>query len=298
MYRGEFDLVSTYIEQSLQLYDPEYKDAIRGRAIVDPKAEALCILVQQLWLCGLTDQARQLGEEAVTHARALRHPDGLVFALTLADLFLAVVSGDARATLALADEILVLTDEVRAPFFQAFGGVGRGWALAKLGQKAEGQLLLLESIENWREAGCRTYLTPFLSWLAELYLDGDQADRAVELIDEALGLTEETGERFFEAELHRLRAVALLVESPAANELAHASFRKALDVAHAQGAKSLELRAAVSFAKCLVRADERARALALLEPVYGSFTEGLETAELLNAAALMEELRSTNNEGG
>jgi len=98
-----------------------------------------------------------------------------------------------------------------------------------------------------------------------------------------------TGERFYEAELHRLQGELLLVhahDQPAAA----VCFHQALAVARHQQAKSLELRAAMSLARLWQQQGKRAEARELLAPIYGWFTEGFDTADLQDAKALLEEL--------
>ena len=108
---------------------------------------------------------------------------------------------------------------------------------------------------------------------------------------EALGRSDETGERWFEAELHRLRGEAAAGVAADAPTEAEACFRQALAVAREQGAKLWELRAATSLARLWAEQGERAEAHDLLAPVYGWFTEGFDTADLKEAKALLEELR-------
>ena len=95
----------------------------------------------------------------------------------------------------------------------------------------------------------------------------------------------------WEAELHRLKGESLLPLSVEKHAEAEACFRQALDVAHRQEAKSLELRSAMSLARLWQQQGRQAEARALLAPVYGWFTEGFDTADLQEAKALLDELK-------
>ena len=106
-------------------------------------------------------------------------------------------------------------------------------------------------------------------------------------MDEALQIVERTGERWFEAELHRRRGQLLLRQGHA--EAAEV-YRKALGIAAEQEAKLWELRAAVSLARLRRAQGHRAEARDLLAPVYGWFTEGFDTTDLNEARALLDEL--------
>src|SRR5207253_11031937 len=107
---------------------------------------------------------------------------------------------------------------------------------------------------------------------------------------DALAVVHTLGERWWEAELHRLKGELLLQQSPDHHAEAHACFQQALDVARDQQAKALELRAATSLARLWQQQGKRAEAYPLLAEVYGWFTEGFDTPDLQEAKALLDEL--------
>jgi predicted ATPase len=110
------------------------------------------------------------------------------------------------------------------------------------------------------------------------------------VLTEALAYTHTTGERFYEAELHRLKGELLLALSSENHLAAEACFQQALEVARRQQAKSLELRVAMSLSRLWQCQGKRAEARQLLAEIYGWFTEGFDTADLLEAKALLEAL--------
>jgi predicted ATPase len=110
------------------------------------------------------------------------------------------------------------------------------------------------------------------------------------VLAEAQTLVEQHEDRWWEAEISRLRGVLLLRQSGTPQAEAEACFHQALDVARRQQAKSLELRAAMSLARLWQQQGKRAEAHALLAPVYGWFTEGFDTADLQEAKTLLEAL--------
>jgi predicted ATPase len=107
------------------------------------------------------------------------------------------------------------------------------------------------------------------------------------LLEEALTIQEQTGERVWEAELHRLRGELERERQPGAAESA---FSKALAVARMQGALGFELRAAMGLAGLLAHQDRASEARAVLEPVYARFTEGFDTADLRAAREMLVRL--------
>src|SRR5262249_37524081 len=132
----------------------------------------------------------------------------------------------------------------------------------------------------------------WLALLAEAQRARGEPDAGLTVVTEALTLAETTGERWYEAELYRLKG-ALLLQQHADNQAeAEASFHKALDIARTQQAKSFELRTATSLARLWQQQGKRQEAHDLLAPVYGWFTEGFDTADLQDAKALLDALHA------
>jgi predicted ATPase len=125
--------------------------------------------------------------------------------------------------------------------------------------------------------------------LAEAHSSMGQPEAGLTALSEALTLVETTGERYYEAELHRLQGELLLQAAPDVARV-EACFQQALDTARRQQAKSLELRAAMSLSRLWQQQRRHAEAQALLTPVYGWFTEGFDTADLQDAKALLDAL--------
>src|SRR5204862_8181675 len=105
-------------------------------------------------------------------------------------------------------------------------------------------------------------------------------------VADAHTLVEQHEERYWEAEVYRLRGVLLLRQPGTSQAEAEAWLQRALDVARRQEAKSLELRAAMSLSRLWQQRGKRTEAHALLAPIYGWFTEGFDTADLQEAKAL------------
>ena len=125
---------------------------------------------------------------------------------------------------------------------------------------------------------------------AEAYGRGRRYDEGLAMLEEALALVDQSEERYWEAEIHRLKGALLLARSAEHQVEAEACFHEALAVARHQQAKSLELRAAMSLARLWQQQDRRAEAHELLAPVYGWFTEGFNTLDLQEAKALLDAL--------
>jgi predicted ATPase len=125
--------------------------------------------------------------------------------------------------------------------------------------------------------------------LAEAQRAAGQLAEAQATVATALAVAAQTGQPLFDADLHRLDGDLLLATGGSADEAA-ARYHRALAIAREQGARSFELRAATSLARLWRDQGKRAEARALLGPVYGWFTEGFDTRDLIDAKALLAEL--------
>ena len=112
------------------------------------------------------------------------------------------------------------------------------------------------------------------------------------MLDEAIAIVDRNDERFYEAELHRLKGELLLLSIPADSSGAERCFRIALEIAGRQMAKSLGLRAALSLARLWAKEGRRSEAHDLLAPIYGWFIEGFGTPDHKEAKALLDQLRA------
>jgi predicted ATPase len=198
----------------------------------------------------------------------------------------------------MAEAALALAEERDFAFWLARGRFLRGWAVAIQGDGEAGIAQMRQGLEATRSTGAEVGLSGFLALLAEAYGAAAQPERGLEVLAQALAQVDNTGERWWEAELHRLQGELLLQSEPGPpasrefvpHEAAEACFRQAIAIARRQQAKSWELRAAMNLARLWQRQGKRAAAHALLGEIYGWFTEGFETADLQEAKALLQEL--------
>jgi predicted ATPase len=130
--------------------------------------------------------------------------------------------------------------------------------------------------------------------LAELLTKAGAWNEALAVLGDALATVGATGERWFEPELHRLKAEALIASAAGDPAEAEASLGRALILAREQGARIWELRAATALARFRCDQGRRREAGDLLAPVYGWFTEGFDTAVLQVAKDLLHELACTS----
>jgi len=170
------------------------------------------------------------------------------------------------------------------------GVMVRGWALAQQGQQAEGMALLRRGLAAWQVTGAELNTPNYLAVLAEAYATVGEPKAGLPLLREALAIVQKTRERWGEAEIYRIKGDLLGMRPWEDHGEAEACFRRAIDLAGRQQAKSLALRAAISLSRLKRGQGEREVARRVLADVYDWFTEGFDTHDLREARALLEAL--------
>jgi predicted ATPase len=200
---------------------------------------------------------------------------------------------EGRATQERAETAMRLAMEQGFPLWVTFGTVLRGWALAQQGQGREGIEQMQQGLRAFRATGAEVMRAYHLTLLAEAHGSIGEPEAGLTALAEALTLAGTTGDHWYEPESHRLKGELLLQLSSDNHREAEACFLQAIKVACSQQGKSLELRAATSLARHWQQQGKREEAYDLLAPVYGWFTEGFNTADLINAKALLDALEGS-----
>jgi predicted ATPase/class 3 adenylate cyclase len=288
--RGELLSACTHIEQGVALSQLAQHDVTSMRAMgVDAGPQALGYYGWALAYRGYPDQARMRDTEALALAQELSHPYTLARVLNYSAYIYQCCREWSRVQTQ-AEAVITLASEQGFTLVSALGSIMHGWALAMQGQGREGIVQLRQGLAAWEASGTEATRPLYLALLAEAYGTVGQPVEGLAVLAEALTLVDKTGERFYAAELFRLKAELLLQRSSDHQPEAETCFHKALDLAGNQHAKCLELRAATSLARLWQAQGKRQEASELLAPVYGWFTEGFDTADLKDAKALLDEL--------
>ena len=162
--------------------------------------------------------------------------------------------------------------------------------MALTGKASEAAQTITSGVTAMRSTRTTMWMPLWLSYLARANAEIGQFDDARRCIGEAMAAMETAKERWYEAEVNRIAGeIALLLPEPDVAK-AQACFERALEIARKQQAKSWELRAAMSMARLCRDQGRRAQARDLLAPVHGSFTQGIDTLDLKQAEALLNEL--------
>jgi adenylate cyclase len=285
---GELIAARRIVEQGIALFDPE-KHRLQNWPGGQPGEQCYLYDAFALWMLGYPDQALRRGEEALTLAEKLANLANLINTLA----FVALVHGLRREPAAArqrAQTAMEMSAGQRNPFFLAWGTVLHGWAQTIQGQIEDGIAEIDQGIATYRATGSQTWLPYFLALQAESYARAERIDDGLALLVEALALADKTEERCWLAELNRIKGELLLAVSPDNRAEAESCFSRALDTSRGQQAKSWELRAAISLARLWRDQGKRTEGRGLLAPIYGWFTEGLDTTDLKEAKTLLGEL--------
>jgi predicted ATPase len=286
-WSGELEKADRHAEAGRHLYDVEkhrsHRHIYGGH---DPGVCARQVGANSGWLLGYPQKGLVLAGETLDLAESIAHPFSLLVALAnVAQVHLS--RREPELALGLVDRAEALAAEQRlAATVQP--GILRGPALAMQGATGEAVSCIREALAELQRRGATLYRPCGLAYLGEaLALQGEYVP-ALAVLREGFETTDATGERWWEAELHRVNGIALCGLNRL--EEGQAAFEDALRIARHQQAKSLELRAATSLALLWGEQGRRAEARDLLAPVYGWFTEGFDTADLKDAQALLTAL--------
>src|SRR5713101_5215575 len=289
---GEFVPARTHLERASSLYDSARHSSLASLYWMNRGVNSLAFAGSALWTLGYPDQAVDRVNRALALARELSHPYSLCQAL-VHSTFVHARRGQGEAALKFADAAVRLATE-RGFQFLAYTISHRGLAQIVCGQAEEGVKQLREGLASMRAFGAQLMQTVCGAALAEGCVALGRAEDGFAAVTEALAAVERTGERWVEAELHRLKGVLTLARGavPSAEVGAEAEqcFRRAIEIARRQEAKSWELRATTSLARLLDKQGRRDEARAMLTEIYDWFTEGFETADLKDAKALLGQL--------
>jgi predicted ATPase len=295
---GEMTLARGHLHDSVRRYMRQAQPADPSRTVQDTGVAALSYLASALWILGYPDQALARVSEAVEVAQDLKHPLSLVWALNYA----AGIHRFRRERPAAAEQLeaaVQLATDQGLPFWIVLGRLLRSWALSQPSQAEKHIAQFKHDLSTWQALGSALGQSNYLALLAEMHEQAGQAEAGLDVLETALKEIKQTGERWYEAELYRLRGEMLLAQEIKGQrskvkgqkwEEAEAYFEQAIAIAQRQKAKSWELRATLSLSRLWYAQGKSAAAHQQLSAVYAWFSEGFETPDLQEAKALIQTL--------
>jgi serine/threonine protein kinase/predicted ATPase len=288
-YRGEFAGARACYEKAVAGYDDrertKFWTAYTGH---NAGVTHRCYLALALWHLGYPEQAFKVDRETRELARSIGHPFTLGHAVdfTACLYYFCRLGAEVQAA---GEEELAIGTEQGFQLWQALGTLHRAAGMLLQGRHDESLPLLLKGLTAFRDTGAAVRVPYYLSMLGDAYTKAGRFEDALKALNEGLSVAEKNDDRFQEAELHRLKG-ELLLAGPPDEAAAEGCFRRAIETARRQQSRAWELRAATSLARLWLRQGRRDEARDALAAVYGSFTEGFTTPDLVDARALLDGL--------
>ena len=289
IHMGKQTIARRHCQEALDLYDPDQHRPIAFRYGLEIGTAVNAYCSWTLWLLGYPDQALEHGLQSLDFLERIKHPytesRALYWNTVLHEFRREWPIVDERASSAMQSAgkhgfALVL----------ATGQIMQGASIAATGQGKAGLQQMRDGLDAYQATGGLFQRTYLLAKFAEALNAEGLPEEGLEALQEAAKLAETSSEFYYESEIHRLRGELLLAASPKDAAEAEACYQQALEVARRQEAKSLELRAAVSLARLWWQQGRQKDAHELLAPIYGWFSEGFDTADLIDAKELLSEL--------
>ena len=287
LIQGNFAEAQAHLEEALRIYDPDWDQEFRFGA--DTGATAKIYLAHAIWPFGEVERARELIQEAVARAVNSARPSTPANTHHFKALF-EILRGDAEAARSDAEIVVELSRQHGLALFTAWGALPLCWSRARLHDRETGATQLRQALAAYADQGNRLFLPLFQGLLSELESEGQGAKEALARIDEAVALTQQTGEHWTDALLHRIRGDILLKADPEHPVRAEDAYHAAIAAAHAQKARSFELQAALALAKLYQSTARPAEAHAILAPALGGFSPTPEMPEIAEAMSLASRL--------
>jgi tetratricopeptide (TPR) repeat protein len=289
-YFGDFAGAHQHFQKTLELYDQARHADFANRFGGDPGAAAEIYDALILWMLGRIDEALPLVDRTLADAGSAAHPPTMAITLSYATLLgLLRYSAEVVATWSQALADIVSRYDLPA-FLAGMAAFFQGWAKWSDGAEVSRLAEMRRGLAIVRESGNIVRLPSLEAALAEAEAGVGETDAGLRRLDGVLAELERTEERWYEAEVHRIRGEILLKRDPANTAAAEQSLQTAIAVAQHQKARSCELRAALSLVKLYRAANRDADAHAVLAPAVEGFPPTQQFPELTEAQTLLAAL--------
>jgi predicted ATPase len=287
-YLGDHTNARRHIEFMLSRYVRSRDRSHIVRFQFDQRIVARTVRAKLLWAQGFPDQAMREVDGVIEEARAVDHAMSLGMALAQAACPVALLSGDLAAAERFIAWLLKHSAEHALDLWHAWGQCFSATLVIARGNTAAGLAALHEALNELPEDAFYMRYAGLHGTLAQALGSVGAVSNGLAIIDEALARSERDEERWYLAEFLRVKGELLRLENtPSTTQEAEEHFQQSLDWARRQEVLSWELRTSISLARLYQDQGRNAEARHALEPVYGRFKEGFQTADLTAAKALL-----------
>ncbi len=286
--KGELVVARDRLLEVIEAFEREGTAATLGDYLTIPRPTTLAqcsFAAQQL---GLLDEADELCARSLRETRESGHHLTSCYVMSVCAMK-AMVAQDPAGVFSITEELVEIVNRHHVFYWECFTEALLGWAAARTGSVEPGLARLQRSWEIRDRMQTRIWSPFFRISEAEILLQNQRSDEAIALLDRAAAEADATGQHYSAAEGFRVRACARLSQGAPLAEV-EALFQRGLATARAQHARLFELRTATSLAKAWLDIERVESARALLAPVYGWFTSGHETVDLIQARAVLDSM--------
>ena len=285
--QGKFDAAHAELERSISLCEDSKAAVYLDLSAQDPRVHVRSYDSMALWFLGYPDQALRICAEARRYADASQHPFSQAMERTIS-LRVHQFRGEAAVVAGQVNAAIALCEEHEFSHYLAMALILRGWASAQQGEFEKGIAEIQEGLEKERATGALLYELYTLGLLADACIKNEHYGQAREFLNQAqLRLDEKNSGCFYVAEIYRLLGETYLRSHQDLDQAEH-YFSKGLKVAREQKAKSLELKLCVSIYDLYEQRQNADKYRSELGEIYGSFSEGFGTPDLVRAKARLE----------
>jgi predicted ATPase len=282
--RGKFAAAHAALKRSIDMCEDSDAARYLDLSAQDPRVHARSYDGMVLWMLGYPDQALRICVEARRYAGTSQHPFSEATARAI-NLRVHQFRGEAAVVEREANAAIALCEEHGFAHYLAMALILRGWAIAQQGEFEKGIAEIQEGSEKERATGASLYESYTLGLLGDACIKNGRYGQALGFLNQAqTRLDRENAERFYVAEIYRLLGEACL-RSRQDLDQAERCFCRGLEIAREQGAKSLELRLCVSIYDLHELRQDADTYRSQLGTIYGSFSEGFDTTDLIRAKA-------------
>jgi predicted ATPase len=285
--KGKFAAAHAELERSISMCEDSAAAAYLDLSAQDPRVHVRLYDGMALCLLGYPDQALRICAEARLYADPSQHPFSEAMARAIS-LRVHQFRGEAAVVAGKADAAIAFCEEHEFVHYRAMALILRGWATAQQGEFEKAITQIQEGLKEERATGASLYESYTLGLLADACIKNERYGQALEFLDQAqLRLDAKNSEHFYAAEIYRLLGEAYLRSHQDLDQAEH-FFCKGLKVAREQKAKFLELKLCVSIYDLYELRQNAAEYRSQLGEIYGFFSEGFNTMDLVRAKARLK----------
>jgi predicted ATPase len=290
-FTGNFVEARTHLEQAAAIFDPERDRDLAFRFGQDVGVSAMVYLAIVLWPLGEVDRAREIADATAARIANLNHLATSTYGLMHCAMF-EIIARNARRAAPLAKALSSVAHEHGIALWIGFGAFLEAWVELESAPASVALLNMRRAAALLDADGVGAFKPLVKVSLAEAEARNGELRAALATLEEAIDGFDRTGQRWFNAEIHRMRGEILLELNPADPALAVDALLTAIGVAQAQKTRSFELRAALALARLYRSTGRHADAQAAIGPALEGFAPTPELPEIAAALAFVGDIEA------